>query len=507
MPDGNASTGMDNDVLIIIGITAVFVAMFGIIYYLYNKYSVEKEVESEYDDSKNNVRIQVNTDTNKAIVNYLNTLKVVQGTDLTKLEESMKDFVTDLVNKQTRRIRANELAIDKNTDDITVNRVQRNKNKSDIARLNDDMSFLRKGISFDTAKIILKFVSEYEKKYTIISSQKNMLINTNMMGLFDPVIFGLFDKYSDAPDVFVERHKDALMSITNKLFTELKIMNFYVNMDNLEHTGYNSLKPHIYTYIETNKDNISFESHSKTSFIVNEYMPKLISYLISNKLQIFEDIDTLMLNYFETVPEVTYFNEFLTNVNIENVIENNDHLFVKCMQKLTEGLDTTWANLKQRVLNNTAIFNTYENKLLFVLIPEYLMMMQYNTDNLSKYNRYVNSQYFMDMPSNYLNQQNLKYFYSILKMFTCDDNHTNIRNEALKIILSDTLAALCTSKHRKFVTEFLEGYKAVVRANPSVFDDYESYMLDYNDFICDAPADFDIDTYCGTGESSTTPSS
>lgn len=507
MPDGNASTGMDNDVLIIIGITTVFVAMFGIIYYLYNRYASEMEVESEYDNSKNNLKIQVNADTNKAIVDYLNTLKVVQGTDLTNLENSMKDFVTDLVDRQARRIRANERAIDKNTDDITVNRVQRNKNKSDIARLNDDMSFLRKGISYDTAKIILKFVGEYEKKYAITSSQKNMLINTNMMGLFDPIIFGLFDKDSDTPDLFVNRHKDALLSIINKLFTELNIMNFYVNLDNLEHTAYNSLKPHIYTYIETNKDNINFESNVKTSFIVNEYMPKLISYLISNKLQIFEDIDTLMVNYFATVPEVTYFNEFLTSVNIENVIENNDHLFVKYMQKLTEGIDTTWTNFKQRVLNGTAMFNTYENKLLFVLIPEYLMMMQYNTDNLSKYNRYIDSQYFMNMPSNYLNRLNIKNFYSILKMFTCDDNHTNIRNEALKIMLSDRLSALCTSKHTQFITEFLEGFKAVVRANPSVFDNYESYLLEYNDFICDASQDFEINTYCGNKESSTTPSS
>lgn len=502
MPQGNmevnTSTGMNEDVLMILGVTIVFLIMAGVIYYMYSKYSESSEEDTEYNSSKKSLRIQMNADTNKAIVDYLNTLKVVQGTDLTSLETSLKEFVTNLVDTQAHRITDNEQKIDSNKDDITVNRIQRNKNKTDIAKLNDDILFLRKGISYDTAKIIIKFINEYENKYAMTTSQKNMLINTNLLGLFDTVVFKLFDKDADKPDVFINKYKDLLLSNMNMLFTEFNVMNYYTNLDNLEYTSYNSLKPYIYTYIETNKDNISFENNSKVSYIITEYMPKLITYIINNKLQIFEDIDTLMLKYFEPVPNTTYFNEFLTTVDIKDVINDNDHLFTKCMQNVTQGLYTNWTNFKEKVLTNKVLFNDYELKLLFVLIPEYLMMMKYNVDNLGKYGKYVDSQYFMNMPSNYLNRLNIVNFHSILKFFKCETSHTNIRNEALKIFLSDNLSSLCTVKHTKFINEFLEKYREVVNNNVSVLGDVNDYLLDYTNFVCDASDDFDISSYCSS---------
>jgi hypothetical protein len=495
----NPSTGMMNeDVLIIIGVTVVFIIMVVVVYYLYDKYVEDAEVDEDYKTSNNDLKIQMNADTNKAIVNYLNTLNVVQGTDLTSLETSMKAFVTNLVDTQARRITANKDKIDTNKNDITVNRIQRVKNKSDIEQLGDDIMFLRKGISYDTAKIIITFIKEYENKYAMTSSQKNMLMNTKLFGLFDDEIFHLFDKDTDKPDLFVNEYKDALLFITNMLFTEFNIMNYYTKLDELEYSSYNSLKPYVYTYIETHKDKINFDNKNKLSFIVTEYIPKLITYIINNKIQIFDDIDTLMIRYFESVPKTTYFNEFLTTVEITNVIDDNEHLFTKCMQKVTEGLYNNWNKFKTKVLKNKTMFSSHESKLLFVLIPEYLMMLKYNSDNLGKYNKYIDSQYFLNMPSNYLNRLNIVNFHSILRFFKCNSVHTNIRNEALKIFLSDNLSSLCTQKHTKFINGFLEKYRDVVNNNIAVIGNVNDYLFDYTDFVCDASADFDIDAHCST---------
>lgn len=104
----------------------------------------------------------------------------------------------------------------------------------------------------------------------------------------------------------------------------------------------------------------------------------------------------------------------------------------------------------------------------------------------------------MNMPSNYLNRLNIVNFHSILKFFKCETSHTNIRNEALKIFLSDNLSSLCTVKHTKFINEFLEKYREVVNNNVSVLGDVNDYLLDYTNFVCDASDDFDISSYCSS---------
>lgn len=489
----------DTDLITLLGFVVIFVIMVIVIYYLYNYYKEDGIIDDELKKTDTDLKIEMNSDANVAVVEYLNTLKIVQGKDLTDLESSMKTFILDLVRKQSKKINTNREDISDNNDKIVINRIARVNNQEDIRTLKKDMNFLRKGMNFDIAKIIVSFINEYENKYAMTSSQKDMLINTNMLGLFDNIIFKLINNDTDKPDLFIKKYKESLMTNINMLLTEYNFMNYYVKIDKLEYTSYNSLIPYMYTYLESNRLNMNFDREDKIEYIMNDYIPKLINYMTSNRLQIFNDIDTLMLYYYEDIPEISFFNEFLTTINILDVLDNNDHLFTKCIRKITEGLyeNSNWRTFKG-IIRNNKLFNKYELKLLFVLIPEYMMMMMYNsTENIVKYNKYIESPFLMNIPTNYLNGTNIVNFNKILRMFVCnkDDNIGNERNDSLKIYLSDKLSTICTNKHKKFIDEFLPYYNNIVRSNTAtvVTDDY---LLKYNDFICEATDDFNIETHC-----------
>lgn len=203
-----------------------------------------------------------------------------------------------------------------------------------------------------------------------------------------------------------------------------------------------------------------------------------------------------MVAFYQNIPSIEFFNNFLTNLSVDTFINNNEHLFTKCMKKVTEGLYTNWTVFKQNTLNT--MFNPTERKLLFVLIPEYLMMMNYNLYKQNKYVKYIDSDYFLNMNSNYLNVNNIVNFATILKKFQCYSDYANIRNNALKIFLSESLSALCTTRHDKFINQFLQRYNNTVNAATTRFAANTKPLVTYNNFVCDAPDNVDINTICGT---------
>ena len=495
-PTSNGDFMKNEDLILMLSVLVVIILMAMLSYYVYTRYLKKTEDDIDYDDTKSKIKIDVNSETNKAIVDYLNTLKVVQGTDLTNLEDSMKDFVSNLINEQTKKIEKNERDITSNKNNITINKAAReNINQPKISNLENELSFLRKGIKYDIVKIIIKFVNEYENKYTITTDQKDMFINTAFVGLLNDDVYKLFDKQVDEPDIFIKNYKDTLLENVKILLNEFNFMDYYVNINNLHNTAYTTNVPYIYSYILTNKDDISFESKTKKNYIIKEYIPLLLRYIINNRLQIYEDIDNLMTNYYANIPNIVFFNQFLTSININDVINNNDHILTKCMKRITEPLYTSWTSFKQEV--NT-MYTPKEMKLLFVLIPEYLIMMNYNTYKLNKYVKYIESDYFMNMPSNYLNTNNIKNFAIILDKFTCNNRFNNIMNDSLKIYLSESLSTLCTTRHTKFINNFLMKYNNEVNAATSKFTADNKPLLEYKKFVCEAPDDMDIEKICNT---------
>ena len=71
-------------------------------------------------------------------------------------------------------------------------------------------------------------------------------------------------------------------------------------------------------------------------------------------------------------------------------------------------------------------------------------------------------------------------------------------NDSLKIYLSESLSTLCTTRHTKFINNFLMKYNNEVNAATSKFTADNKPLLAYKKFVCEAPGDMDIEKICNT---------
>ena len=69
-------------------------------------------------------------------------------------------------------------------------------------------------------------------------------------------------------------------------------------------------------------------------------------------------------------------------------------------------------------------------------------------------------------------------------------------NNALKIYLSESLSTLCITRHTKFINEFLMRYNNEVNAATSKFTADNKPLLEYQNFVCEAPRNINIENIC-----------
>jgi uncharacterized protein YpmB len=474
---------IDKSVYIIIGATIVAVVISVALYVLYKKYMNESEAATTFENAKTDTKIDLNRATNTSIVDYLNTLKVVQGSDLTKLETDLKQMMNEMLKIQSKKIDKNKNSIRSNKRDILVNKFMSSGNKSNVSLLEDDMQLLRRSVSYNTAKIIIRFMDEYNAKFSSTSFEQDMVLNTNMFGLLDDNVYKLFDKYADKPDIFMKTHKEPLLNIVHLLMTQFEISVFYNDMDSINYTNYNSQKTPIETYIKQNHMKIDLTNHA--SYILKDYVPILLDYLNTNEPTIRNHVNNLMVNFYKDVPSTTHFNEFLTRLEVEEFIKDDTHLFTIILRNVLKTKYVNWANYKNELLKYN-IFTKETMKLLFVLIPEYLIMIKYQSpNNIRKYADYIDSEYFLNISVNFLNQSNIKNFSNILSMFRCSNRTTNFnkKNDALKLTLSEG-SGITTNRHTSF-ENMLNIYNTIVNNNPAAGVSFDLRNLTIDDFICE----------------------
>ena len=191
-----------------------------------------------------------------------------------------------------------------------------------------------------------------------------------------------------------------------------------------------------------------------------------------------------MVNFYSTIPTVKYFNEFLTNLEVEDFITDDNHLFTIILKRVLEDNFVNWANYTEKLLKYE-IFSKETMKLLFVLIPEFLIMIKYqHMNNVTKYTDYIKSEYFIKMDENKLGPSNISNFINILGMFKCRNKsmYFNKKNEALKIYLSENVTSFNTEQHKQF-TSMLVDVNEAMKILPAYVDATIEEM-NLNDFIC-----------------------
>jgi hypothetical protein len=474
---------IDKNVYIILGATILMVVISIVIYFLYKKYAQESEYNEDYDKSKTDLKIEINSSANKAIVNYLNTLEVVQGSDLINLQTEMESMIQNKLTEQLKKININKSFIRENRVDVVSNGFVTGINRTKIDSIEKDVRLLRQSVSYNHSKIIIRFMDEYHEKYSATPDEKDLVLGTNFFGLFQEDVYKLFDKHGDGPDTFIKTHQEELLKRVKWMLSVYNISDYYNEMESINFTNYGSGVLPIYTHIKNNSLKIDLKKHAK--YIFNDYLESLLNYINSNEAPIRSKVDILMVGFYKGVPDVNNFNEFLTRLEVEDFIRDDNHLFTIIMKRVLENKFVNWANFSTQLMKYQ-IFSKETMKLLFVLIPEYLIMIKYqHMNNVTKYNLYINSKYFINMPEkHYINQTNIANFNKILNMFRCMNKQTNFnkKNEALKINLSENNTSLDTVQHEKF-KRMIDNFNTVVRNHPTATDG-SIVELDFDDFLC-----------------------
>ena len=332
---------------------------------------VDEEVEAVVDDSDPireimeyqanlNKRVNLNTQISQKLVDYL-------------VKEESDEFDHE---SASRTISSNEDKIEQNKLRIAELSDKNEQYASTLKAVEDNIAHVQRTVRYETNLVMAPFMKEYGSKYGVTNAQKSMLLETNLFGLVDPVVMQCFNGVT--PIDITTKHKDAAFELIQTLLNDYQVMNYGVTAKNVNRTFYESRLPAAYTYANLHHHDIDLSKHAE--FMLTSYLPRLISYVNNNIASIIENVDQIMLDYFAHPRAInTHFNEFLTDMNVEDFIYDESHLFTvvakHAMRMLYTEEDVSWMAFKRELGTR---FTPSELKLLLVLIPEFVIMVKYD---------------------------------------------------------------------------------------------------------------------------------
>ena len=499
--------------------TVFVIVLLMFIYFNYKRISeLEKDNEQmKYYQNKNEVNDNLSFEVNKNIIDYINSLKIIKGSELDAVQKNVLNEINKLKKLHHKEIKQVSKNIKENEDKMTINKIKINSNKDDIDDNLNRIYKLRKAVKYDLDKLLSRFIKEFMKKYDITENNRMLLYNTKLFFTYmdySPVLV-LFDNGLDKPDKLLFDNTERIFPLLHKLLTNYQIQN-YIH-DIIFETNYLAMKrilPQNYIYLtglkkriisvplykeiiyiigrDNDKNVINWFSNN-IPFLFDIYLPRLLNYIDINKVFIFNKIDEMMLNYFSKFPEFEYFNEFFTHITLSDIKDDRNHLLNILRKYIFEDVNKT---KETEIINNNKLY-----KLLIVLLPEMLFMMKYNVDYANKYQKLITSEYFINIPT--LDSRidpnfNLVNFVNFVNYFTCksvaksntlyEGNVTSIqqkenyRNIALKLYLSENMSFIETSTRRDFENIFLKKLNDTILNNTQIIT--KDKILKYEDFIC-----------------------
>lgn len=508
--------------------TVFVIVLLMFIYFNYKRISeLEKDNEQiKYYQNKNEVNDNLSFEVNKNIIDYINSLKIIKGSELDAVQKNVLNEINKLKRLHHKEIKQVSKNIKDNKDKIKINKIKINSNKDDIDDNLNRIYKLRKAVKYDLDKLLGRFIREFMKKYDITDNNQMLLYNTKLFFTYmdySPVLV-LFDNGLDKPDKLLFDNTERIFPLLHKLLTNYQIQNyihdiiFETNYLKLKDTSSNyiyltGLKKHIIavplhkeiTYIigrDNDKNVINWFSNN-IPFLFDIYLPRLLNYIDINKVFIFNKIDEMMVNYFSKFPEFEYFNEFFTHITLSDIKDDRNHLLNILRKYIFEDVN----KIKEtEIINNNKLY-----KLLIVLLPEMLFMMKYNIDYANKYQKLIVSEYFINIPTldSRVDQKfNLVNFVNFIKYFTCKSvahngntqtyeaskEKENYRNIALKLYLSENMAYVNTSTRYHFENTFLNNLNDAILSRSDIIT--ADSKFNYEDFVCNPYNNTCVDEEC-----------
>jgi hypothetical protein len=502
--------------LSILATETVFVIV--LLMFIYFNYKRISELEKDNDQikfyqNKNEINDNLSFEVNKNIIDYINSLKIIKGSELDAVQKNVLNEINKLKRLHRKEIKQVSENINQNEEKIKVNKMKINLNKENIDDNLNRIYKLRTAVKYDLDKLLIRFIKEFMKKYDITENNQMLLYKSRLFYSYidySPIIL-LFDNGLDKPDKILFDNSERIFPLLHKLLNNYQIQNYtndiifetnYLNINDsisnnyLYHEGFKSwiLKVPLYNEIfkiisDDNKDVINWFTNN-IPFIFDIYLPRLLNYVDINKVFIFNKIDEMMLNYFSKFPSFKYFNEFFTHITLSDIQNDRNHLLNILKKYIFEDVNKDKEN---EIINNEHLY-----KMLIVLLPEMLFMMKYNIDYANKYQKIIVSEYFVNVPTldSRIDQNfNLVNFVNFVKSFTCKSvahngekvltsikEKENYRNIALKLYLSENMSYIETSTRRNFENVFLKKLNDTILYNTQIIT--RDKVFKYEDFIC-----------------------
>lgn len=502
--------------LSILATETVFVIV--LLMFIYFNYKRISELEKDNDQikfyqNKNEINDNLSFEVNKNIIDYINSLKIIKGSELDAVQKNVLNEINKLKRLHRKEIKQVLENINQNEENIKINKMRININKENIDDNLNRIYKLRTAVKYDLDKLLIRFIKEFMKKYDITENNQMLLYKSKLFYSYidySPILL-LFDNGLDKPDKILFDNTERIFPLLHKLLNNYQIQNYtndiifetnYLNINDsisnnyLYHEGFRSWILKVPLYIELfkiisddNKDVINWFTKN-IPFIFDIYLPRLLNYADINKVFIFNKIDEMMLNYFSKFPSFKYFNEFFTHITLPDIQNDRNHLLNILKKYIFEDVNKDKEN---EIINNEHLY-----KILIVLLPEMLFMMKYNIDYANKYQKIIVSEYFVNVPTldSRIDQNfNLVNFVNFVKCFTCKsvahngekvltsiEEKENYRNIALKLYLSENMSYIETSTRRNFENVFLKKLNDTILNSTQIIT--RDKVFKYEDFIC-----------------------
>lgn len=495
--------------------TVFVIVLLMFIYFNYKRISeLEKDNEQlKFYQNKNEVNDNLSFEVNKNIIDYINSLKIIKGSELDVVQENVLNEISKLKKLHRKEIKQVSNKIQDNRNKLAINEIKIKTNKKNISNNLNRIYRLRTAVKYDLDKLLIKFIKEFIKKYNITTNNQNLLYDTKLFGSYidySPVLL-LFDNGLDKPDRILFDNSERIFPLLHKILNNYQIQNYtnniifetnYLKLNDstsnyVYHKGLQDyildvpLYQKLYSIIEDDTKEVINWFSSNIQFLFDIYLPRLLNYIDINKIFIFNKIDEMMLNYFSTFPSFEYFNEFFTHITLPNIINDRNHLLNILKRYIFEDVNK---NTENEIMNNEHLY-----KILIVLIPEMLFMMKYNIDYANKYQKLITSEYFINITTidNRIDPNfNLVNFVKFVKYFTCKSvahngnkqeyesigEKENYRNIALKLYLSENMSYIETATRRAFESQFLQKLNDEILTRSDIIT--EDQVFKYEDFIC-----------------------
>ena len=347
-------------ILIIFIVVLVFVSL--------QNYRIQKRMdEINSNEMKQTLGLKFTKETSASIIEFLNTLDVDEI-------KSLPGLITQ---------------------NLDIAKSDHERQQIDLDKFEQDIILLRKNVSYSLNRLTLDFIDTYSESCNPNSEhsdlntvEKDVLQRTFVFGLFSDIMNDIFDMAE-----ITRTHKVRICELVQTLKTnfiennnaitslEKNILTNYGTNKNAPYTSLPTIP--LYDFIKKNKHELYtiLRDEDKRVFLFERYLPSLFEYIFVQGWadEIFPKINLMMLKFFnhhveqvppiynETTTPFVFFNQFFLDYTESMGNERNellDNIFNHINTEDTPVIQT----------NDNSVFS----KLLYLYIPEMLIMSYYN---------------------------------------------------------------------------------------------------------------------------------